>query len=176
MVTPYELRKGAVKIVDAIHDANPHTILLGGTSSKPAFSLIRAVWKKRYPDKKMPQHFPLANATEKHVTGKKVVIFEELIASGRTIERLHTLYVSQLRPAEVVKMALVNAEPNNKHPNVITGIAHAGHLGMDLGVDWRSNLKSMIHAGEKNEARILARQIREKREELRSIARLVKRK
>ena len=70
-----ELRKAAVKIVEHLHEFKPHAILLCGTSSQPAYSLIAEAWRRRFPETPLPSSMPIKVAERKDVKGKKVAFF-----------------------------------------------------------------------------------------------------
>lgn len=164
------LRQAAVKLVDSMYDFSPHAILLCGTNSQIAFSLMAESWRKRYPHKELPQHFPVSQAKPQDVKGKRVVLFDEITSSGRSLNAAEKL-VTQFRPDKIKKIALHHYPQIKPASYVESGGTSPELLSLhDIGWGMRSEMRSR----NKKYAQEARARVVQKRAELRKIASSIK--
>lgn len=101
-------RRAAVRAVDAIHDFSPHLVVVTGSSWSPAYSLIAEAHKRRY-GTPLPKRKHLDHLKAEDVRGKKVVIFDDVVATGGTLRRAGRL-ISAHKPLDVKLLGLVERE------------------------------------------------------------------
>ncbi|MDP3741856.1 MAG: phosphoribosyltransferase [Candidatus Micrarchaeota archaeon] len=180
------LRTAATKVVDYLHDANTEVILLAGTSSQPSFSLVAEAWRRRYPNKPLPQPLPVTSAKEKDVKGKRVALFDELTVSGGSLRdayrRITPLGALDCRMVALLEKSQLSINSTNP---LVGAIDHSRNLGTKLSLNARRYIreaeldrKKAVDKAEKTRfresAKYWAREVREKRAELREIASSIK--
>lgn len=174
------LRKAAIKIVDAMHDFEPHVILLCGTSSQPLFSLVAEAWRRRYPKKQLPQPIPVKTAKKADIDARRVALFDEAFITGRSL-KIHEQQTKQKgKPTRIKRFALLRApfKPNY----LINGYFWKTKVGAAIGKEFSSEelgrrLRERIFVYSKinrRDARLLAKQERELRRQFREIASSIK--
>ncbi|MFH1246853.1 MAG: phosphoribosyltransferase family protein [Candidatus Micrarchaeota archaeon] len=167
------LKNAAIKLVDSMREFGPHVILLCGTSSQPAFSLIAEAWRRRHPKTPLPGVCPVSIARREHIEGQKVVLFDEIFSSGNSLEKAERI-IARFNPAQIKKVALTHYPQVHPPQEVETGGASGGLLSLgDIGWGTRRELPR-LRVKNKEKARNAARRIRYIREELRQIAREIK--
>ncbi len=166
------LRKAATKVVDAMHGFKPDAILLCGTSSQPAFSLVAEAWRRRYPGKPLPRTMPVTMAKHSDVKEKRIVLFDEIVVTGISLQRAREA-IEKFSPAKVRKIALIQQLGLKK--KVTSGAMSITLAPVNLNWLLETDLRRWLrYDGIKEEKRRIAAAIRQRRAEFRQIASSIK--